>query len=72
MKLMEDRGPVTIKLGHIINALTNNQAAPTGKLLQYLQGELSGRESRRSGQSGFRGRGRNTARGGRRFSRRAA
>lgn len=72
LKPHEDSGPVTIKLGHIIRALTNNQAVPTGKLLQYLQGELSGGEPRRSGQGGFGGRGRNTARGGRRFPRRAA
>ncbi|MCX6811790.1 MAG: hypothetical protein NT039_03810 [Candidatus Berkelbacteria bacterium] len=46
LKPLDDRGPVTIKLGEIIHTLTNGQAAPTGRLLQYLQNELSGRTAR--------------------------
>lgn len=45
LKPLDDRGPVTIKLGEVIHILTNGQAAPTGKLRQYLEDELSGRRT---------------------------
>lgn len=75
LKPHEDRGPVTIKLGEIINILTSGQAAPTGKLRQYLEDELSGRTARfdrgrrenaprgRREEGGFRGRREETPRG---------
>jgi hypothetical protein len=68
LKPLDDRGPVTIKLGEVIHTLTNGQAAPTGKLRQYLEDELSGRTARfgrdrnesaprgRREEGGFRGR----------------